>query len=128
VSILNALRAGVKTANKVTRNGKMQAVVMYSRETGQDAYGPTFAAAVPLHALVDFKAKQVRTASGELTATRAVLTLLDTAEIIAATGGNGIGNNDVFVLPDGDTGPTLDISGFVDAGTGHPVATEVMMG
>lgn len=126
MSILNALRAGVKVANKVTR--PLQATVTYVRETGTGPYGPTYAAPVQLHAIVDFKAVMVRTVSGELTATRAIITLLDIAEVVAATGGNGIGNNDVFTLPDGDTGPTLDISGFVDAGTGHPVATEVMMG
>jgi hypothetical protein len=106
----------------------MQAVVMYSRETGTGAYGPTFANPVPLHALVDYKAVQVRTPGGELTATRATLTMLDIAEVVAATAGNGFGNNDVFVLPDGDTGPTLDLAGFIDPGNGIPLATTVMMG
>ena len=128
MSLLTALRKGVAVANKVTRKGKLQAVVGYQRMTGEDGYGPTLAARVDLHAIVDFRTTQVRTKDGTLTATRAILTLLDINEVIAATGGEGIGNDDVFILPDGDTGPILDIGGFVDAGTGHPIATEVRMG
>lgn len=44
MSILNALRAGVKVANKVTR--PLQATVTYVRETGTGPYGPTYAVAV----------------------------------------------------------------------------------
>ena len=126
MSLLDALRAGVKVADQVTK--PLQVVVTYAREIGQDSYGPIFATPVPLHAIVDYRAAMVRTKSGELTATRATITLLDIAEVVAATGGAGIGNNDVFTLPDGDSGPTLDLSGFIDAGTGHPIATTVMQG
>lgn len=126
MSLLDTLRGGVKLANKITR--PLQATVMYARKTSGGGYGPVYANAVPLHAIVDFKAVQVRTQDGTLTATRAVITLLDINEVVAATAGNGIGNDDIFTLPDGDTGPILDIAGFIDAGTGHPIATEIMMG
>lgn len=127
MSLLDVVRAGVKIADKVTR--PLQAIVMYERETGADAYGARqFAGAVPLHAIVDFKAVQVRTKEGILTATRSTVTLLNIAEVVAATNGQGIGNNDRITFPDGDTGPLLDISGFVDAGTGHPIATTLMIG
>jgi len=126
MSLLDALRAGIKVADQITK--PLQATVSYVRETGNDAYGPTFAAAVSLRAIVDYKAAQVRTREGVLTVSRATITLLNIAEVVTATGGAGIGNNDVFTLPDGDTGPTLDIGGFVDAGTGHPIATTVMLG
>jgi len=128
MALIDALRSGVATANKVTRNGRMQAVVMYQRKVSNGGYGPAYAAAVPLHAIVDFKRAQVRTADGTLTATRSILTLLDVAEVSAATAGQGIGNDDIFTLPDGDTGPILDLGGFVDPGTGHPLATDVMLG
>ncbi len=127
MSILDVLRSGVAIADKVTK--PWQAIVIYRRELSADAAGMrTFAADVPLHALVDYKAVQVRTKDGVLSATRATITLLDVAEVTLATGGQGIGNNDQFILPDGDTGPTLDLAGFVDAGTGHPIATTVMLG
>jgi len=53
---------------------------------------------------------------------------LDIAALVAATNGAGIDDHDVIVLPDGTTGPILDMSGFIDAGTGHPIATEVFLG
>ncbi len=127
MSLLDVLRSGVAIADKITKPLQSPSV-MFARMTGRDGYGPTYAAPVALHAIVDYKAVQVRTKDGVLSVTRATITLLDIAEIVAATGGDGIGNDDVFTLPDGDTGPTLDIGGFVDAGTGHPIATTVMLG
>lgn len=128
MSLLDALRAGVKIADSVTK--PLQAEVTYERAAVDSAgYGDlTYSAPVKLRAIVDFARKQVRTPSGELTVTRATIDLLDVAAVVAATGGLGIGNNDRFTLPDGDTGPILDISGFIDAGTGQPVATTVMLG
>lgn len=126
MSLLDVVRSGVAIANKVTK--PVQATVMYERGTPGDYGVITYTSPVPLHAIVDFVARQVRTRSGVLTVTRATITLLDIAEVVAATGGAGIGNDDKFTLPDGDTGPTLDIGGFVDAGTTHPIATTVMLG
>ncbi len=126
MSLLDVLHSGIKIADRVTK--PLQTTVTYKRETGQSGYGPTYASPVSLHAIVDYRAVQVRTKDGTLTATRATITLLNVDEVVAATGGKGIGNNDVFTLPDGDTGPTLDLSGFIDAGTGNPIATTVMMG
>lgn len=128
MGLLDALRAGVKTADKVTKS--LQATVTYARAVPDTSgYGTfTYPTSVPLRAIVDFARKQVRTPQGELTVTRATIDLLDIAAIVAATNGEGISNNDRFILPDGDTGPILDISGFIDAGTGHPIATTVMLG
>jgi hypothetical protein len=127
MSLLDTVRLGVRLADKITK--PLQATVTYERSTGTDGYGsPTYDSAVELRAIVDFARKQVRTPQGELTVTRATIDLLDIAAIVAATNGEGIGNNDRFTLPDGDTGPILDISGFIDAGTGQPVATTVMLG
>lgn len=127
MSLLDTLRSGVKLVDKITK--PLQATVTYYRATSYDGSGDTtFASGVPLRAIVDFARKQVRTPAGELTVTRATIDLLDIAEVVAATNGGGIGNNDRFVLPDGDSGPILDISGFIDAGTGHPIATTVMLG
>jgi len=126
-NLLTILRGGVAIANSVTR--PLQAIVQYEKYLSDDGYGSAvYAPAIPLHAIVEYKAVQVRTISGVLTVSRAVIELLDIAEVIAATGGQGVGNNDRFILPDGDTGPTLDIGGFVDAGTGHPIATSVRLG
>jgi hypothetical protein len=127
MSLLDVLRAGVKIADKVTK--PLQATVTYQRAVSEDGYGGfSYQSPIKLRAIVDFGSKQVRTKEGILTVTRATIDLLDINAVIAATGGNGIGNNDTFVLPDGDTGPILDLAGFIDAGTGHPIATTVMLG
>lgn len=129
MGLLDALRSGVKLADKVTK--PLQPTVSYERctSTNADGYGSkSYAAATPLRAIVDWQQKPVRTQAGMLTVTRATITLLDVAAIAAATGGAGIGDDDRFTLPDGTTGPILDIGGFIDAGTGHPVASEVMLG
>jgi hypothetical protein len=127
MGLLETLRAGIKLADKVTK--PLQATVTYERALTSTGYGGfEYAAAIELRAIVDYASKMVRTQSGVLTVTRATIDLLDIDAVVAATNGEGIGNDDVFTLPDGDTGAILDLSGFVDAGTGHPVATTVMLG
>ncbi len=121
------LRSGVSIANKVTRSLNFQALVPYKRLISTGGYGPVYAAPVNLHAIVDLNAVQVRTRSGELTMTRSIVTLLDVAEVVTATGGNGIGNDDLFTMSDGDR-PILHLAGFVDAGTLQPIATTVNLG
>lgn len=132
MSLLDILRSGVKIVDGVTK--PLQPYVSYWRYISEDAYGTSVyspnitSGGTKLRAIVDYKSTQVRTKEGVLTVSRALITLLDINAIVAATNGLGIDNNDKFKLPDGDTGPILDIRGFVDAGTGHPIATEVVIG
>jgi len=127
MSLLDVVRAAVDVANVVTK--PLQALVTFQRYTGEDAYGTrTFSTAVQLRAIVDWKQKQVRQQSGILSVTRASVMFIDIDALSAATGGEGVDDNDLIVLPDGTTGPILDMSGFIDAGTGHPIATEVFLG
>lgn len=127
MSLLNVIRDAVKVVDSVTK--PIQATVSYQRRTGQDAFGaPTYAAAVNLRAIIDWKATQRRTSTGILTVSRAVIAFLDVAALSAATGGAGIDDSDLLVLPDGTTGPILDLGGFIDPGTGIPIATEAYLG
>lgn len=127
MSLLDVVRSAVATANTVTK--PLQATVTFSRYTGSDEYGTqTYAASVSLKAIVDWKQKQLRTATGILSVSRASVMFLDIAALVAATGGAGVSDEDKIVLPDGTTGPILDMRGFIDAGTGHPIATEVYLG
>lgn len=127
MSLLTALRAGVAVAAQVT--SPLQALVAYERCLGSDAYGQRiFAAPVTLHAIEDWRSQQVRTKDGILTATRATLLFLNIAEVVAATGGAGFSEEDRYTLSDGSSGPVLDLAGFVDAGTTHPLATTILMG
>ena len=127
MGLLDILRAGVKIADNVTQD--IQAVVMLAHVQSSTSEGDiTHYDPVPLHALVDWKQRHVRTMSGELSVSRAVVTFLDVAELSVATHGEGIDDNDIITLPDGTTGPILDMGGFIDAGTAQPLATDVYLG
>ena len=127
MSLLDVVRSAVSIANSVTK--PLQASVQYKRYVSTSEYGVvTYAAVVTLKAIVDWKQKQVRTQLGQLAISRSVVTFIDIKALVSATSGLGVGDQDVITLPDGTTGPILDMSGFIDAGTGHPVATEVFLG
>lgn len=127
MSLLDTFRLGVRIADKVTK--PVQPEVTFEKYTGSDGYGTKlYASAVPLKAIVDWKQKQVRTQEGILSVSRASVTFLDIDKLKSATNNEGVDDNDRITLPDGTTGPILDMSGFIDAGTGIPLATEVFLG
>jgi len=127
VALIDIVRSGVKLADNLTKS--LQATVQFQRHLGDDGFGTdTYATAVPLKAIVDWKQKHLRTQTGELSVSRASIMFIDLAALNATTGGQGVSDQDKITLPDGTTGPILDMSGFIDAGTGHPVATEVFIG
>lgn len=128
MSLLDVLRKGVKIADKVTK--PIQTSVTFERAVFQnDGYGDkSYPTSVQLPAIVDWKQKQVRTSSGILSVSRASVMFLDVVALAKATSGQGISDHDRITLPDGTTGPILDMAGFIDAGTGQPLATEVFIG
>lgn len=132
MSLLGVLRDAVKIADSQTK--AIQATVQFrhyvsSSDEGDAIYNPPVGQpALELKAIVDWKQKHLRTMEGQLSVSRASVTFLDPAAVAAATGNEGIDDNDIIILPDGTTGPILDMSGFIDAGTGQPLATEVFLG
>lgn len=132
MSLLDAVRAGVKVADQVTK--PLQATVGFrhyvsSNWQGEKIYVPPVSQPPrEMKAIVDWKQRQLRTTGGILSVSRSAVMFLDVNEVSAATGGEGIGDEDVIILPDGTTGPILDMSGFIDAGTDQPIATEVFIG
>lgn len=129
MSLLNALRAGVKVANSVTKKGKLQSTLMYSQMTSSSVSGKKiYAAAVPLLAIIEKKQRNVKSLQGEVTVSSTTVLFLDVAALIAATGGLGIQQYDKLVMPDRTTGRIMNFGGFMDSGTTLPVATEVYLG
>lgn len=128
MSLLDIVRSAVKIADQVTK--PLQCDVTLEHYAGSDEYGALDPAPAPvtLKAIVDGKQQQVRTMAGVLSVSRATVMFLDVAALLAATNGEGINDQDVITLPDGTTGPILNLAGFVDAGTGQEVATEVYIG
>lgn len=113
------IRDGVALANKMTED--IQAKVIHraylsSTGSGKKLYSPD----VSRPAIVDWEQRQIRTLSGNLSVSRATVTFLDPSVVVD--------DNDIIILPDGTTGPILDMSGFIDSGTGHPYLTKVFLG
>lgn len=125
MSLLDVVRSGIKIADQVTK--PLQATVTYKRATTNTGYGVNEATGIPLRAIVEWKTGQTRV-NGVVTNYTVRLLLLDVAAVAAATNDLGVKSNDVFIMQDGSTQPVVDTGFFVDAGTGHPIATEVYLG
>jgi hypothetical protein len=128
MSLLDTLRAGIATANTLTKD--LQGSVQHYAWTGQDGFGADqFASPVTRRALVDLSRKLRATSEGRLQMTVAIVTFLD---VIAPNGASGrvepVDDRDRIVLPDGTTGPIIRGGGFMDATTGRPLFNEIMIG
>lgn len=134
MALRDAIVAGVAVANAVTKSGGIQADVTLRHAGAPDAEGtstytpPIGQPATPMKALVDWTQKQIRGANGVLTVSRASVAFLDVPALQAATNGEGLGDQDIIVLPDGTTGPIIDMKGLLDGGTGRPFMTEAFLG
>lgn len=128
MSLLDTLRDAVKIADTVTK--PLQTTVLFFKHAGDDAYGDDVFPSTPaqLKAIVEWKQQVVKTQTGELVASRLNLTFLDVAALLAATANGGIKYNDKITLQNGETCPILSLDGFMDPGTGIPVATQVFLG
>lgn len=120
MGLRNILVKAIGIADKVTKD--LQPKVKYEKYLGlsPDGFGTElYAAPVFIDAIVDWQQKQVRTAAGVESVSRAVITLPRPMQI---------NDEDRFTLPDGTTGPILDMGGFVDRVTGYAMSTDVYLG
>lgn len=131
MSLRDIVSLAVDTADAITGGEQgVQSWVTYERYVqSTDGYGGgTYASPVRLRAVVDWKQRQLRTMAGVLSVSRASVMFLNRAALKAATGGQGISDEDRITLPDGTTGPILDMAGFIDPKTGQPFTNEVFIG
>lgn len=127
MSLLDVLRSGIAIADGITK--PLQSTVTYRRWLSTDDYGTSvYATAVDLVAVVDASQSLIGTPLGEMAVAKSTLTFINIADVVAATEGAGFTEQDEFVLPDGTTGPVVSLSGFMDAGTGRRIYTEVRLG
>lgn len=115
MGLADVVRGAVATANTVTRD--LQASVTHFAWTSQsDTGAPVYASGVSRKAIVEMKQRLMRTAGGQEIVARAKVTFL---ELPAANGAANrrepIDPRDKILLPDGTTGPILDVAGLVDA-------------
>jgi len=118
MGLLDDLTDAVATVDAETAD--LQPEVTISRWLGQDALGkPRYAAPVRVPAIVEWKQRAVRTRAGADTTSRAYVGILRPFSV---------SERDKVVLPDGTTGPILDMGGFVSRATGRPIFVEVWLG
>lgn len=127
MGLLNVLRSGVKTANKVTAD--LQSSFTFRKALSSDgAGGMTYGDPVSIPAIIEDKQEEVRTLGGEISQSKTHITVLDVAKLSAATNGEGIKEQDEIVLANGEIGQILSISGFIDRETELPIVTEIYLG
>jgi hypothetical protein len=128
VALADVVRSGIATAKSITAT--LQANVLHTPWVGQDEWAtPAPAQATARPALVEMKQSLRRGADGHEVLQRATVTFLAP---IAPNGAAGrrepIDPRDVIVLPDGTTGPILDVSGLADPASGQPYMLVVALG
>jgi hypothetical protein len=124
------VRAGVAVADSV--NATLQAPVEHHAWISENRKGePEFAALIVRQAIVERKQRLIRAADGRVISVNTKLTF---PRLIEANGAadrrEPIDPRDKFVLPDGTTGPVLNVEGIVDPDTltGAPYLFEVWLG
>jgi hypothetical protein len=122
------LRDGVRLIKETTDS--LQAYVDLKQWSGQSVYGvPTYSATKRLKAIIVQAPNMHKTTGGQTVATQAYAAFL---EPIPPNGVAGrlepIDPRDVIIFPDGTTGPIVEVKGFIDAGTGRPMFSEVWFG
>jgi len=124
------VRAGVAVADSVTAT--LQAPVEHHAWISEDRRGePTFAPLIIRQAIVERKQRLIRAADGRVIAVNTKLTFPRPIEANgAADRREPIDPRDKFVLPDGTTGPVLNVEGIVDPDTltGAGYMVEVWLG
>src|SRR6266699_3335497 len=132
MGLADTIRTGVATANNVTAT--LQVTVLHKPWIGEDGYGKDVfvTTALARKALVSQDRKPLYTATGKLIMTTAYLAFLKPIPPTMPNTGqvrtNPVDPRDIFILPDGTTGPIVKSSGFLDAGTGKPFLNEVWLG
>jgi hypothetical protein len=122
------VRDGIALAKTLTAD--LQDNITLQRWTGTDGYNkPTYADPVTHEVLIEHKMRQHRLPTGEIVQTRAKVTWLHPLTAHgAAKRKEPIDPRDKITLPDGRTGPILDVQGLVDPATGYPYMPEVYLG
>lgn len=138
MSLADVVRNAVGVAQGATRS--LQGLVRHEKWLGDDGLGgSTYGNADPQYnasgvltlaadtpgafdlwpGVIEWKNETVGTQQGAIAVTRSIVTFLEPHDIDL---------RDRFVLPDGDTGPVLDLGGLVDPETGRAFSPVVKLG
>lgn len=127
------LRSGVATIKKTTES--LQPIVLLNQWTGQDVYGKaTFShgegrVGSPYKVILNQQPMLHKDSAGQVVAVAAYAAFLEPVVPNNALNRiNPIDPRDIITLPDGTTGPIIEVKGFIDAGTDKPMFSEVWIG
>lgn len=104
--------------------------VTIRRWLAQDKYGKgIFTAPETFEAIIDLRQQDRPGASGQITRTSALVTILEEiAPINSAGRQNPIDPRDIIVLPDNTTAPIVETQGLWDGETNRPFYTDIWLG
>jgi len=117
VGLADVVRAAVAVADSITAS--LQSTVQHYPWVRDGSNGRVWGSATPRAAVVDLSPKLIRTSDGSVVQRRAVVIFPRAVSVDP---------RDKIVLPDGTTGPIVDVSGAADPSTGRPYAPEVSIG
>lgn len=123
------IRSAVGTVDSVTKG--IQTTILLSRWISQDYQGTSsYAAPIPLKAIVDYKQEMRQSPSGQTRVSKAHIIILTP---LTALGGSSersepLDERDLVTLPNMSTGPILETAGVVDRKTGLPYMHEIWLG
>jgi hypothetical protein len=122
------VRNGIALAKSLTSSLQMN--VQHFPWTGQtDRMKPTYGDPITYPALVEYKSELIRIATGEEKQAKTKVTFLAPITVNGADDRQEpVDPRDKIVLPDGRTGPILEIKGLGDPVTGYPYMFEVTLG
>lgn len=123
------VRSAVDLADDITKS--LQPTVAHSAWVGMDVHGtPTYAAPINRECIVEYKIRdKLQSSTGRVIQSQALITIIGP---VAANGAAGrvepIDPRDKIVLPNGQTGPIIDVEGVVDPDTDLPYMYQVWIG
>lgn len=117
-SLIRGLVSGV--ADPLTKS--LQATIVHHAWVGSDGFSSQHeSAGTSRKALIEPMHKQVRLPNGKFVAIQAKVTILETVPPNGAAGRvEPIDPRDKIILPDGKTGPVVDVPGLTDPTTTRP--------
>lgn len=128
MALVDTIRSAVKIAKDVTSSLQVE-VTLRAWKDQDEAGANVYASSVKYPAIVDQKQQERKTSSGKIVMTRASVMILKPVTPNGAAGRvEPIDPRDILILHDGTTGPIVEASGFVDAGTERPFFHEVWIG
>jgi len=130
VSLASIVRSAVKIVDRTTKT--LQVEVTHLAWIGQsaDGYGtPIFAGGVKRLAIVDQQQRPRLTSAGEEIFIVGYVCFVRPLPPNGATGRvEPVDRRDRIVLPDGSSGPIVDVNSFLDPATGRGYITEIWIG